>query len=103
HAGPDRDYSRRTRGTDRLLTARRPPDDVFVRDRCARDRPVSVDEGLLAPQESGMTVTVTLAAEADRAAWDAFVVSHPDAAGYHEWAWRDVFERAFGHTCRYLV
>ena len=26
----------------------------------------------------------------------------PDAAGYHEWAWRAVFERAFGHECRYL-
>jgi serine/alanine adding enzyme len=28
--------------------------------------------------------------------WTEYVLRHADATGYHEWAWRDVFERAFG-------
>jgi FemAB-related protein (PEP-CTERM system-associated) len=48
-------------------------------------------------------IAVSLAAEGDQAAWDAYVLAHPDAVGYHEWAWRGVFERAFGHTCFYLI
>ena len=48
-------------------------------------------------------VSVTAAAEADRLAWDAFVTANPGAAGYHEWAWRTVVERAFGHECLYLM
>jgi FemAB-related protein (PEP-CTERM system-associated) len=36
-------------------------------------------------------------------AWDAYVASHPRATGYHAWAWRRVFERAFGHECVYLA
>lgn len=39
----------------------------------------------------------------DAAAWDAFVSTCADASGYHEWSWRSVFERAFGHECVYLV
>jgi serine/alanine adding enzyme len=34
--------------------------------------------------------------------WDGYVQSHPESAGYHEWGWRGVFERAFGHRCWYL-
>ena len=34
--------------------------------------------------------------------WDAFVSRHP-GTGYHIWAWRGVFERAFGHRCIYLA
>jgi FemAB-related protein (PEP-CTERM system-associated) len=37
------------------------------------------------------------------AEWDAFVTSHPDATGYHLWAWRRVFEQAFGHETCYLA
>lgn len=37
------------------------------------------------------------------AAWDAFVSAHPDATAYHQWAWRGVFERAFGHETLYLA
>lgn len=54
-------------------------------------------------QSSSGPVAVSLATEADRSGWDSFVASHPDAAGYHEWAWRDVFRRAFGHECVYLI
>ena len=35
--------------------------------------------------------------------WDAFVTTHPDATGYHLWAWRRVFEQAFGHETCYLA
>lgn len=48
-------------------------------------------------------MTTSLASGQDRQAWDSYVTRHPDAAGYHEWAWREVFERAFGHTCLYLM
>jgi len=49
------------------------------------------------------TATVTVATEADRAAWDAYVATAHDATGYHEWAWREVFARAFGHDAVYLA
>jgi FemAB-related protein (PEP-CTERM system-associated) len=49
----------------------------------------------------GVRVEETTAAGRER--WDAFVGSQRGAAGYHEWAWRGVFERSFGHTCIYLV
>ena len=47
------------------------------------------------------TVAATPAAadvriESDERAWSDFVATHPDATGYHEWAWREVFVRAFG-------
>ncbi len=48
-------------------------------------------------------ITIEIASEPDREAWDAFVAGHPDATGYHAWAWRDVFARAFGHTSIYLA
>ena len=48
-------------------------------------------------------VQVSLAADQDREAWDAFVTTDASAAGYHEWAWRSVFVRAFGHTPFYLI
>jgi FemAB-related protein (PEP-CTERM system-associated) len=37
------------------------------------------------------------------AAWDAFLAGQPDATGYHAWAWRGIFERAFGHETVYLA
>ena len=43
------------------------------------------------------------ATDRDRTEWDAFVASHPSASGYHAWAWRGVFARAFGHECVYLI
>ncbi len=46
---------------------------------------------------------VAVATAADRDAWDAYVRNHPDATGYHVWAWRDVIERTFGHSGFYLI
>ena len=40
---------------------------------------------------------------AGAAAWDAFVVAHPDGTFFHRAAWRDVVERAFGHRTHYLM
>jgi serine/alanine adding enzyme len=39
----------------------------------------------------------------DPVLWDRYVESHADATGYHLWAWRGIFERAFGHRTRYLL
>jgi len=36
-------------------------------------------------------------------AWDRYVNAHADAAGYHVYSWRRVFERAFGHRTEYLM
>ena len=41
--------------------------------------------------------------EVGEAEWDAFVWAQPHATGYHLWAWRRVFERAFGHEAVYLA
>jgi FemAB-related protein (PEP-CTERM system-associated) len=57
----------------------------------------------LAPTSRASSVTVTIASAGDASEWDAFVASHRDATGYHVWAWRDVFTRAFGHQVIYLL
>jgi FemAB-related protein (PEP-CTERM system-associated) len=46
---------------------------------------------------------VDVATEADAESWDRFVISHPDASGYHLWAWRRVFKNALGHESLYLL
>lgn len=38
----------------------------------------------------------------DRISWDAYVQSKPTTVNYHRYAWRDVVEKSFGHTCYYL-
>ena len=43
------------------------------------------------------------AAPTDAGAWSRFVADQPDATGYHQWGWRTVVERAFGHECIYLT
>src|SRR5215467_13246873 len=55
------------------------------------------------PQAQGGATTIATASESDRAAWDAYVAAHPEAVGYHEWVWRDVFARSFGHRPIYLI
>lgn len=37
------------------------------------------------------------------ARWDAFVAAHPEATFFHRIAWRDLIERAFGHSCYFLA
>jgi FemAB-related protein (PEP-CTERM system-associated) len=48
-------------------------------------------------------VVVSLATDADAPLWDRFVSSHPEASGYHAWAWRRVFKNALGHDSFYFV
>jgi FemAB-related protein (PEP-CTERM system-associated) len=40
----------------------------------------------------------TVSVEREPRSWSEYVLGHANATGYHEWAWRVVFERAFG--CR---
>ncbi len=39
----------------------------------------------------------------DSRAWDEFVLTHPQATGYHLTAWRRVMEVGFGHRAFYLI
>ena len=55
------------------------------------------------PSAPSRVPTVHVAGQSDAAAWTAFVNAAADAAAYHSWTWRAVFERAFGHTCVYLI
>ncbi len=48
-------------------------------------------------------MSLSIAIETDRQAWDAFVGAHPHATAYHAWAWRDVFGPVFGHEPIYLA
>ena len=48
-------------------------------------------------------ITVTKATAADRSDWEQFVSSRDEEAGYHAFDWQDVFGRAFGHECIYLI
>lgn len=48
-------------------------------------------------------VVISEAVDSDRPEWDAFVAVSAEACGYHEWAWRDIFARSFGHRGAYLV
>lgn len=45
----------------------------------------------------------TVTTELDRAVWDAFVDSCPEATSYHLYAWRGVIEQSFGHRTHYLA
>ena len=58
------------------------------------------DTRYVAPEDA--VDTLTISSDVDPADWDAFVVAQPQATGYHLWAWRRVFERAFGHRTHYL-
>jgi FemAB-related protein (PEP-CTERM system-associated) len=46
---------------------------------------------------------IVVDAGTDPAAWDAYVAAHPDASGYHLWAWRSIFEDVFGHRTHYAA
>lgn len=39
----------------------------------------------------------------ERASWDSFVLSHPGSTNYHQYGWRNVIERSFGHKTHYLT
>ena len=39
----------------------------------------------------------------DGPAWDAYVARHRDSSNYHQYGWKRVIERSFGHTAHYLT
>src|SRR6266576_119147 len=41
--------------------------------------------------------------DADKSGWDSFVDSAKDATAYHQFRWRDVITKSFGHKCYYLA
>ncbi len=53
--------------------------------------------------ETVLSSAISITHEPDPRAWDAFVEAHPDATGYHLWAWRSVFTDAMGHRAVYLA
>ncbi|MGE0449742.1 MAG: FemAB family XrtA/PEP-CTERM system-associated protein [Vicinamibacterales bacterium] len=49
-------------------------------------------------------IAVTAATvESEAKHWDDYVVAHASATVYHTWAWRRIFENAFGHETAYLL
>jgi CelD/BcsL family acetyltransferase involved in cellulose biosynthesis len=48
-------------------------------------------------------VTVRSFALADREAWNAFVLAHPEGTFFHLAEWQYVLEHSFGHTGHYLL
>ena len=48
-------------------------------------------------------VSIAAATDADAVAWDRYVRARAASTPYHQWQWRGVFERAFGHEAQYLV
>jgi len=65
-----------------------------------RALPVDVSSPRLHASRLGLTVNV--ASELDRDEWNAFV-ARGTSCGYHDWGWRTVIERTFGHECLYLM
>jgi serine/alanine adding enzyme len=39
----------------------------------------------------------------NKTAWDDFVSRHPDATSYHQYGWREVVGKSFGHAAYYLA
>ena len=74
-----------------------------MREALAEDVRGAAASGYAAASSHVTGTAATVAVCTDAAAWDAYVSAHPDAFGSHEWAWRNVFEGVFGHTCHYLA
>lgn len=41
--------------------------------------------------------------QSDRSGWDAYVQSVPGATSYHQFGWKEVVEKSFGHKGHYLA
>lgn len=62
------------------------------------DMPLPIDN----PGHCSLPVTVRVVTEND-SKWDAFVLSHPDATNYHQYGWKEVIEKSFGHQPVFLA
>lgn len=61
----------------------------------------TADRSAAAQQSAALQVLA--AKEEDAAAWDEYVMRCPAASNYHQWAWKVVIGRAFGHSAHYLM
>jgi len=50
-----------------------------------------------------MTLTVRQCTQADKAAWETYVESHPNATFFHRFGWRRVLQDAFSHAPYFLL
>ena len=57
----------------------------------------------LAVPVSSHGVAIDVAEDVSPLEWDTYVESHPQASRYHLWAWRQIFENAFGLETIYLA
>lgn len=48
-------------------------------------------------------MNIRLASDSDQAAWDAYVLAHPDALAYHQYAWQRAVTEAYGFASCSLV
>ncbi len=55
------------------------------------------------PERAAQAVSVRFAADADAAAWDAFVQRCPEATFFHRFGWREIIADVFRHRTHYLV
>jgi len=55
------------------------------------------------PRESAGDGAVVVETAASGATWDVRVASRREASIYHRWAWKGIFEQAFGLRTRYLI
>jgi FemAB-related protein (PEP-CTERM system-associated) len=53
--------------------------------------------------QRGRNKGVDIDREVGAAEWDAYIGQHPCASSYHQWCWRGLFERVFGHETIYLA
>jgi FemAB-related protein (PEP-CTERM system-associated) len=67
----------------------------------SRSQALAMAEQAQAAEEASRSVIVS--ADVSPEQWNQFVRIRKDATGYHLWEWRNVFERALGHRCHYLV
>ncbi|MEO1080734.1 MAG: GNAT family N-acetyltransferase [Pseudomonadota bacterium] len=51
----------------------------------------------------GTTARVRLASQADAAAWDSYVSTHPLATAYHRWAYKTALEASYGLKTLYVM
>jgi FemAB-related protein (PEP-CTERM system-associated) len=49
-----------------------------------------------------MAVSIRSLGDAGTAAWDAFVLAHPEGTFFHRAAWAGIIQRAFGHATHYI-
>lgn len=55
------------------------------------------------PATDAEPVQVAVAVDADARDWQAWIERHPQATIYHDWAWRGILAKAFGHRPHFLV